>query len=129
MDYFAQVVHKLWIKGGILMHSIHKPLFDKVFCRPQAVEMTLFTPVIGDLTTEYLGKFNFFHTCPKSYPQVMHMVWVNYTHVIPQLFGIFAGMSQPFKFKWPLDDKFQVLNFSRTTQRFEKKFTRLNRLQ
>jgi len=29
-----------------------------------------------------------------SYPQDIHKVWVNYTDVIPQQFGIISGMSR-----------------------------------
>ncbi len=36
------------------------------------------------------------------------MMWVNYTDVIPKLFGIISGMSHQPKFKHQSSKKFQV---------------------
>lgn len=86
-------MHKLWTRRGILIHSIHKPLPDKVLCRPQPVDHQVFTPIIFDLTSRFLLIFNSIHNLTSSCPQVMHRLWVNYSHVIPQTFGVSSGMS------------------------------------
>ena len=93
MDYFGLFVHKLWMIGGILMHSIHKHVSDMVIYRPQPVDCDFFTPIVGDLTTRISSNFNSVHTFNICYPQVIHKLWVNYKHVIPQLFGMISGMS------------------------------------
>ena len=93
MNYFAQVVHKLWMTGGILMHTIHKPVYDMEFCRPQPVDCGFFTPIFDDLTTQISGGFNSVHIFCTRFPQVFHKLWVNYIHVIPQRFGMISGMS------------------------------------
>jgi len=93
VDYFAHVVHKLWSDGGILIHTIHKPMSDKGIYCPQPVDSAFFTPIFVDLTTWIQTSFYFVHIFTTSYPQVMHKLWVNYTRVIPQWFGINSGMS------------------------------------
>jgi len=72
------------------------------------VDKKFFTPIIWDLTTQNLRGFHSFHTCNKSYPQVIHILWVNYIHVIPQRFGMISGMSQKPRFKIELFLKLQV---------------------
>jgi len=129
VDYFAQVVHKMWMSGGILIHSIHKPLFDLAIQYPQPVDRYFFTPIIRDLTTQNLREFNFLHNCNKRYPQVMHTLWVNYIHVIPGCFGMISGMSQEADFKIELFRKYQVARRSIDHMKIEAKFVRLNRVR
>lgn len=38
----------------------------------------------------------------------MHILWVNYIHVIPERFGMISGMSQKSEFKIELFRKLQV---------------------
>ena len=99
MNYFAHNVHKLWMTGGTLMHSIHKHPSDLVLCNPQDVDKQIYTPIIRDLTTENLRNFNFLVIRNESYPQVLHRLGVNYTFVIPEQFRMISGMSQETKFK------------------------------
>ena len=93
MDYFAQFVQKLWMTGGILMHSIHIQASDMGIHHPQPVDYKFCTPIVSDLTTRISTNFNSVHTFNICFPQVMHKLWVNYTHVIPQGFGLKSGMS------------------------------------
>lgn len=88
-----ELVHKLWTDSGILIHSIHKHGSDKGLSRPQPVDEQIFTPIIFDLTSRFLLTFNSIHNFTMSCPQVMHRLWVNYSHVIPQAFGVSSGMS------------------------------------
>lgn len=82
MDFVVDSVHKLWIISGILMHSIHKLESDLGVYIISAVDYLIFRPIFRDLTTRFIHEFNTFHTVDRSYPQVMHRLWVNYTHVI-----------------------------------------------